>query len=237
MLAGDWWGGGQIAPPGCHRRRGCGETSTERQPTVNCLASDERYNQPGGVGSPIKKATPSPDAALGWREAWGTARSCRASRAGGKVAIIGRAAAVQQRAGTRPAQRIAVSCAAGRRHKRHGPRERQAPANCEAPPCCGGMSVSIARVGHRARACRGPAGERSLRVTCAQVEAAPAASGCTALLDGTSVERSEAPPEPKASVRRGMERRVKHMYSSVAIKAPVSLAALWGGGAAGTMAT
>ena len=47
------------------------------------------------------------------------------------------------------------------------------------------------------------------------------------------MERSEAPPEPKASVRRGMERRVKHMYSSVAIKAPVSLAALWGGGAAG----
>ena len=53
------------------------------------------------------------------------------------------------------------------------------------------------------------------------------------MLDGTSVERSEAPPKPKASVRQGGEGRVKHMYPSVAIKAPVSLAALWGGGAAG----
>ena len=33
---------------------------------MDCLVSDERYNQPGGVGSPVKKATPSPDAALGW---------------------------------------------------------------------------------------------------------------------------------------------------------------------------
>jgi hypothetical protein len=40
----------------------------------------------------------------------------------------------QIRAGTRPAQRIAVSCAAGGRERRHDPRVRQAPANCEAAP-------------------------------------------------------------------------------------------------------
>ena len=96
--------------------------------------------------------------------------------------------------------------------------ERRAPANCEAAPHRSGRAAGLPKCRWRnAERSRSVIGDRSLRVNCAQVEAAPAASGCTALLDGTSVERSEAPPEPKASVRRGGERRVKHLYSSVAV--------------------